>query len=182
MAGDSSQSEHFDYVLRRRSPLETQEFELVGIRKSAEMKGSHGRIPGVRCCARNRPIPIWPANNTDDATPGTVPCCPQDHASTMHTRVDDVHTLDELRQFIYQTLCAKENLLADQFTMTEVRLNSGSGPCGIQFCLRGPRDMRLAAIWVADGNVVYLYDARGMRYAKLRLRNGLAMTDEARAA
>ncbi len=79
----------------------------------------------------------------------------------MHTKVDDVHTLDELRQFIHKTLCEKENLLADQFTMTEVRLTSGSGPCGIQFCLRGPRNVRLAAIWVADRNVVYLYDARG---------------------
>ena len=98
----------------------------------------------VRACdarARNRPIPIWPANNTDDATPGTVPCCPQDHAFTMHTKVDDVHTLDELRQFIHKTLCKKENLLADQFTMSEVRLTSGSGPCGLQFCLRGPRNV-----------------------------------------
>jgi hypothetical protein len=37
----------------------------------------------------------------------------------MHTKFDDVHTLDELRQFIHKTLCEKENLLADQFTMTE---------------------------------------------------------------
>jgi hypothetical protein len=45
-------------------------------------------------------------------------------------------------------------------------------PCGLQFCLRGPRNVRLAAIWVADQNVVYLYDASGTRYAKLRLTNG----------
>jgi hypothetical protein len=100
----------------------------------------------------------------------------------MHTTVNDVHTLDELRQFIHQTLCEKENLLADQFTMSEVRLTSGSGPCGIQFCLRGPRNVRLAAIWVADRNVVYLYDARGERYAKLRLKNGPAQQEQARAA
>ncbi len=87
----------------------------------------------------------------------------------------------EVRVLLSGPLCEKENLLADQFTMTEVRLTSGSGPCGIQFCLRGPRNVRLAAIWVADQNVVYLYDARGTRYAKLRLMNGLAMTEEARA-
>ncbi len=99
----------------------------------------------------------------------------------MHTKVDDVHTLDELRQFIHKTLCEKENLLAEQFTMTEVQLTSGSGPCGIQFCLRGPRNLRLAAIWVADRNVVYLYDAGGTRYAKLRLTNGPAIrTTDAR--
>ena len=100
----------------------------------------------------------------------------------MHTRVDDFHTLDELRQFIHQTLCAKENLLADQFTMTEVRLTSGSRPCGIQFCLRGPRNVRLAAIWVADRNVVYLYDARGERYAKLSLKNRVLVAEKVRAA
>jgi len=101
---------------------------------------------------------------------------------TMHTAVKDVHTLDELRQFIHKTLCAKENLLVHQFRMTEVRLTRGNLPCGLQFCLRGPRNVRLAAIWVADQNVVYLYGARGARYAKLRLTNGLAMTEEARAA
>lgn len=100
----------------------------------------------------------------------------------MHTTVDDVQTLDDLRQFVRQILCEKENLLVDQFTTTEVRLTSGSGTCGLQFCLRGPRNVRLAAIWVADRNVVYLYDARGERYAKLRLTNLPAMQEQARAA
>jgi hypothetical protein len=101
--------------------------------------------------------------------------------TAMHTKVDNVHTLDELRRFVHQTLCAKENLLVDQFAMTEVRLTNGSGPCGIQFCLRGPRNVCLGAIWAVDRNVVYLYDARGTRYAKLRLKNGLALMDQTRA-
>ncbi len=42
--------------------------------------------------------------------------------------------------------------------------------------------MRLAAIWVAEQNVVYLYDARGERYAKLRLTTRLALQEETRAA
>jgi hypothetical protein len=100
----------------------------------------------------------------------------------MHTTVNDIHTLDELRQFIHQTLCEKENLLVDQFTMTEFELTRGKKPCGIQFSLCGPRSVRLGAIWVADRNLVYLYDARGTRYAKLRLTNGLAPQAEARAA
>jgi hypothetical protein len=57
-----------------------------------------------------------------------------------------------------------------------------NGSCGLQFCLRGPRDVCLAAIWVADRNVVYLYDARGERYSKLRLKNALAMREHVRAA
>jgi hypothetical protein len=40
----------------------------------------------------------------------------------------------------------------------------------------------LAAIWAADQNVVFLYDAAGVRYAKLRLKNQLAMQEQARAA
>jgi hypothetical protein len=100
----------------------------------------------------------------------------------MHTTVKDVHTLDELRQFIHKALCEKENLRADHFTMTEVRPTRGNGPCGLQFCLRGPHNVRLAAIWVADQNVVYLYDARGERNAKLRLTNGLAVQEQERAA
>jgi hypothetical protein len=100
----------------------------------------------------------------------------------MHTTGNDVHTLDDLRQFIHKTLCEKENLLADQFTMTEVRLTRQNEPCGLQFSLRGPRNVRLGAIWAADRNVVYLYDARGERYSKLRLTKGLAMREHGRDA
>jgi hypothetical protein len=37
------------------------------------------------------------------------------------------------------------------------RLTRRNQLCGLQFCLRGSRNVRLAAIWVADQNVVYLY-------------------------
>ena len=71
--------------------------------------------------------PIWAAKqpirlglpSTRETTPGTVPRFPQAHASTMYTTMNDVHTLDDLRRFIHKTLCEKENLLVDQFTMTE---------------------------------------------------------------
>ena len=100
----------------------------------------------------------------------------------MDTTVNDVHTLDELRQFIHKTLCEKENLLADHFTMTEVRLTRQNEPCGLQFSLRGPRNVRLGAIWAADRNVVYLYDAAGARYAKLRLKSLVVLKEHASAA
>jgi hypothetical protein len=66
--------------------------------------------------------------------------------------------------------------------MTEVRLTRGNMPCGLQFCLRGPRNVRLAAIWVAERNVVYLYDARGTRYAKLKLTSLVVLKEHASAA
>ena len=100
----------------------------------------------------------------------------------MHTKVNDVHTLDELRRFIHKALCEKENLLVDQFTMTEFQLTRGKGFCGLQFSLRGPRNVRLGAIWVADRNLVYLYDARGARYAKWRLTTRPPVQEQPRAA
>jgi hypothetical protein len=66
--------------------------------------------------------------------------------------------------------------------MLPTRLTRRTEPCGLQFCLRGPRNVRLAAIWVADQNVVYLYDAGGTRYAKMRLTNRLAQQEGMRAA
>jgi hypothetical protein len=100
----------------------------------------------------------------------------------MHPTVDDVHTLDDLRGFIHNTLCKKENLLADQFKLSVLRLMRQDQLCGLQFCLRGPRSVRLAAIWAADQNTVYLYDARGARYAKLRLTNRVSLQQHAPAA
>ena len=92
-----------------------------------------------------------------------------------------IHTPDELHHFIHETLCEKENLLPDQFTMTEVPLIRGGELCGLHFSLRGPRNVRLGAIWAADQNIVYLYDARGTRYTKLRLTGRLMIPREMRA-
>ena len=100
----------------------------------------------------------------------------------MDPTVESVHTRDDLRKFVHHVLCTKENLLADQFAMTEFSLIRGGELCGLHFSLRGPRNVRLGAIWAADQNVVYLYDARGTRYAKLRLTNRLMSPEEARAA
>ncbi len=100
----------------------------------------------------------------------------------MHATVDDVRTLDELRRFIHRTLCQKENLLDDQYRTSEFRLICGERICGLEFCLRGPRSVRLAAVWVADQNVIYLYDARGQRYSKLRLKNPVPLPAQKPAA
>lgn len=92
--------------------------------------------------------------------------------------LDEIRNLDDLRSFIHQTLCAKENLLADQFAMSEMQLTRRGRDCGLQFSLQGPRSVRLGAIWAADHNMIYFYDAQGERYAKVRLRHRLLPTDE----
>lgn len=91
----------------------------------------------------------------------------------MTTTVNDIHSLDELRLFVHRTLCEKENLLEDQFSLTEFSLSRGQKACGLQFLLHGPRSVRLGAIWASDHNMVYFYDANGVRYLKMRLTHRL---------
>jgi hypothetical protein len=100
----------------------------------------------------------------------------------MHATVDEIHTPDDLRRFIHETLCAKENLVANEFAISEVRLTRGGECCGLQFCVRGPRSVRLSAIWAIDRNAVYFYDAKGQRYDKICLTREVPLASQAPAA
>ena len=84
-------------------------------------------------------------------------------------RLNTIRSLDELRTFVHKTLCERENILEDQFGLTETALIRNGGDCGLHFCLQGPRSVRLEAIWVADRNTIYFYDARGTRFLKIQL-------------
>ncbi len=95
--------------------------------------------------------------------------------NTISGDLEDLCTLNNLRTFVHQTLCGKEALLADQFPLTEMALTRRSRFCGLQFSLQGPRDVRLGAIWAADHNVIYFYDARGERYLKIKLNRRIIM-------
>lgn len=95
----------------------------------------------------------------------------------MCDNVLDIRSLAELRTHIHQTLCQKENLLMDQFHMSELQLTRRGRVCGLQFSLQGPRSVRLGAIWAADHNMIYFYDAKGSRYMKARLRNRLEIEE-----
>ncbi len=89
----------------------------------------------------------------------------------MTDQTSAIETLDGLRDFIHSTLCEKENLVREQFLMSETPLVMYGAPCGLQFTIRGPRSIRLSAVWASDPNVVYFYDARGERFLKVQLRN-----------
>jgi hypothetical protein len=75
-----------------------------------------------------------------------------------------IRNLDDLRAFVHKTLCDRENILQDQFGLSETVLIRYGRDCGLHFWVQGPRSVRLEAIWVADRNTVYFYDARGNRY------------------
>jgi hypothetical protein len=100
----------------------------------------------------------------------------------MCASADQIRSLDDLRRFVHRELCARENLLADQFTMTEMPLVRKNRSCGIQFSLHGPRSVRLGAIWTSDHNLIYFYDTRGERYRKVQLKQRLLPERRASAA
>lgn len=88
--------------------------------------------------------------------------------------LEGIRSLDDLRNYVHKTLCEKENLLPEQFSMTEMLLSRGGRDCGLQFSLVGPRSVRLGAIWASDPNMLYFYDARGERYLKIPLQQRIA--------
>ena len=89
----------------------------------------------------------------------------------MTEQTSEIDTLTGLRDFIHSTLCEKENLVREQFVMGELPLVLYGAPCGLQFTIRGPRSIRLSAVWASDPNMVYFYDARGERFLKVQLKN-----------
>ncbi|MBS0206342.1 MAG: hypothetical protein JSS49_25925 [Planctomycetes bacterium] len=89
-----------------------------------------------------------------------------------------VWTVDELRRYVHDTLCRHENLVADQFALQTIALTRLGTRCGLQFLLRGPRSVRLGAVWTADQNLVYFYDARGERFLKQPLNQAVEFPRE----
>ncbi len=100
----------------------------------------------------------------------------------MIVQPEAISTLTDLRAYVHQTLCDKENLVPEQFRMREMGLRRGEENSGIHFSLFGPRQVRLSAVWAADKNLLYFYDAAGARFAKLQLTQRPQAADETRAA
>lgn len=91
-----------------------------------------------------------------------------------------VRSLTELRRYVHETLCGHENLIPEQFQLQEVPLTRMGERCGLQFVLRGPRNVRLGAVWASDRNQLFFYDARGERFRKEALAE--RPVDDAEAA
>ncbi|WP_231740990.1 hypothetical protein [Thalassoglobus neptunius] len=94
-------------------------------------------------------------------------------AETMQELDRNLSDFSELHGFVHETLCESENLLSNQFQTRIKPLRSKGSVCGVEYILRGPRSLRLSAIWAADQNVVYFYNAVGERYLKVKLSNRL---------
>lgn len=87
-----------------------------------------------------------------------------------HLQVDN---LFQLKSYINETLCQKGQLVPGVFAMKEQMLVRGKKPCGLFFCLHGPRSVKFTAIWETEQNTVFFYDSSGERFQKMRLTGRL---------
>jgi len=93
----------------------------------------------------------------------------------MLTRFHQIDNLDELREYVNETLCDYYQLQIDAFHLTQRVLRRGGRPCGIYFCLHGPRAVKFTAIWESDRNQVLFYGATGERFQRTQLTAPLAL-------
>jgi hypothetical protein len=87
----------------------------------------------------------------------------------MLTGFPQVQSLNDLREYVNEILCQHNQLEIDAFPMTERILVRAGRPCGILFCLHGPRAVKFSAIWETQRNTVLFYGATGERFHKVQL-------------
>ena len=72
---------------------------------------------------------------------------------------------EAVREFVRDELCEKNELERDAFQMSERVLTRQGKPCGFYFCIYGPRNVRLTAVWDLNKNSIFFYDSLGRRAA-----------------
>lgn len=87
----------------------------------------------------------------------------------MQTGFLQIGTIDDLREYINSTICEQFQLQPGAFRLSERLLSRGGKPCGMYFCLHGPRATKFTAIWETDRNQVLFYGSRGERCLKVQL-------------
>ena len=87
----------------------------------------------------------------------------------MLTLFQQIRSVDTLRDYVNETFCDHYQLEIGAFSMSERVLLRGGKPCGIYFCLHGPRSVRFSAIWETDRNQILFYTSTGERFQKTQL-------------
>lgn len=77
--------------------------------------------------------------------------------------------LNELRRFVFKQLCEENDFELDAYQTTEQVLHRKGKPCGMLFCLHGPRAVKLTAVWEMERNTVLFYQATGERSKRVQL-------------
>jgi hypothetical protein len=93
----------------------------------------------------------------------------------MQSQTLELKGLADLRQYVYATLCEHHDLVVGAFPLTERILVRAGRPCGMYFCLHGPRSVRLTAIWETDRNSILFYGASGEKLSKTSLASAAVL-------
>ena len=80
-----------------------------------------------------------------------------------------IHNFEDIRRYVTETLSEIELLRPDSSQLTLRLLKRSGQPCGVYFCLHGPRAVKLSAIWETDANTILFYGSRGERVQKTQL-------------
>jgi hypothetical protein len=97
----------------------------------------------------------------------------------MSARLNDIQNLNDLKDYVHKTICDQNELELGVFPFAERILARGGKPCGIFFCLYGPRSVKFTAIWETERNTVLFYGSSGERIMKTQLTHApqLAMAE-----
>jgi hypothetical protein len=95
----------------------------------------------------------------------------------MPTEIQRLDDLTSIRIYVNKTLCEKDRLETNYFPLSERILVRRGAPCGVYFCLHGPRALCLTAIWETDSNTILFYSSRGERFRKTQLIGPPCLTD-----
>jgi hypothetical protein len=87
----------------------------------------------------------------------------------MELPVVTLPTLDQLRNYVRQTLCDRDRLDAAQAHLRQALVKRRGRPCGLFFQVQGPRLLRTYAVWAGDEHRILFYDSTGDRFAETRL-------------
>jgi hypothetical protein len=80
-----------------------------------------------------------------------------------------IHDINDLKEFVHKTICDQNELEPGVFPLAERILARGGKPCGIFFCLYGPRSVKLTAIWETERNTILFYGSSGERIMRTEL-------------
>jgi hypothetical protein len=100
---------------------------------------------------------------------------PEETVFPMLNSMERLQNLENLREYVNKILCQHDQFEFGAFRMTERILVRGNRPCGIFFCLHGPRSVKVTAIWETDRNTILFYSSTGERFHRTRLASAPAL-------
>ena len=96
----------------------------------------------------------------------------------MMARSNTIQDLNDLKNYVHRTICEQNELELGVFPFAERILARSGKPCGIFFCLYGPRSVKLTAIWETERNTVLFYGSSGERILKTQLTHAPRLVTE----